>query len=182
MAAEDRDSSTLTIACTDGDDVTNTTREEYKAYVAALNEQSSTFANLWSIIRLSCTGYNLRPKWRFPGPYGATTAHPILFASQTLDPVTPLRNAVGAVDLFPGAGLLHVDGMGHCTLAMPSVCGAKVIRKYFQTGEIEGGKGTKCPIDKGGFDVEAKVKMTGSDGVLLKSLERMAETWPWQSL
>ena len=180
MAAENRDSSTLTIVCTDGDDVTNTTREEYKAYVAALSEQSSMFSNWWSTIRLSCTAYAVHAKWRFTGPYGATTAHPILFASQRLDPVTPLRNVVRAAAFFPGAGLLQVDGMGHDTLAMPSVCGAKVIRKYFQTGEIEGGKGTKCPIDKGGFDIEAKVKMAGYDGVLLKSLEKMAETWPWQ--
>ena len=179
MAAEDRDSGLLTIHCTDGDDITDTTQADFKAYVKKLNRQSPTYGNLWSTVRLACTSYSVRAKWRFPGPYGSQTAHPILFASQTLDPVTPLRNAIGATALFPGSGVLDVDGMGHTTLAMPSVCGAKVIRKYFQTGEIEDG-GKKCPVDRHGFDEEGAAKLNGSDGVLLKHLEKMAETWPWQ--
>ena len=128
------------ISCTDGGNFIHDTKDEYLTYLDFLRSQSPLFANRWARIRMFCHGYSIHAKWRFAGPFGAQTAHPILFASQTLDPVTPLRNAIDAAKLFPGAGIVEAHGLGHCTISYPSLCAMKVIRQYFQSGEVPDGK------------------------------------------
>lgn len=58
-----------------------------------------------------------------------------------MDPVTPLRNAITMAKGFPGAGILHQNSEGHCTLAAPSMCTGRALRAYFQTGELPGKRG-----------------------------------------
>ncbi|PPJ50267.1 hypothetical protein CBER1_04917 [Cercospora berteroae] len=64
------------------------------------------------------------------------TASPILFASNSLDGVTSLEGAQHMQNAFKGSGLLIVDGEGHSTSASPSLCIAKAVRNYFQTGGL----------------------------------------------
>lgn len=177
----DTEDSTLAIMCADGDDLTSMSQEDYLEYINLLNQQSSYFGNRWALIKLPCLGYTIRAKWRFAGPFGADTAHPILFASQSLDPVTPLRNAFAAAKLFPNSAVVEATGMGHTTVAMPSVCTAKTIREYFQTGALpENGK--KCEVDVRPFDDLEGMKhgYEGADRELLDALVEIAETWPWK--
>ena len=72
-------------------------------------------------------------------------------------------------------------GLGHTTLAMPSVCAMKYIRKYFQTGELPA-SGTRCPVDMGGFDDVALRGRKGEEEeeVLLDALVQIARTWPYK--
>ena len=170
----------MAILCSDGDSLANRTQQDFKAYISLLHTQSPLLSDYWPAIPLSCYAYTVRAKWRFPGPFGAAhTAHPILFASQTFDPVTPLRNAVSASRLFPGSAVVEAIGMGHTTLAMPSVCAMKHIRKYFQTGEVGPLSGTRCPVDVRGFGAGVPMVMgtfTNEDRVLVEALVEIAMT------
>ncbi|KAL1306301.1 hypothetical protein AAFC00_004385 [Neodothiora populina] len=143
------------ILCTDADDQTNMTKAEYWEYVEELMGQSRLLGDVWGRIRLPCTQWNIRPKWRYTGPYTAQTAHPILFVSNTADNVTPLRNAIRMARGFPGSTILQQDSEGHCSSSAVSMCTAKAIRRYFQTGELPASPGGK--EEDGEYRGEGKV-------------------------
>lgn len=64
------------------------------------------------------------------------TSFPILFLSNTLDPVTPLKAAVKMARRFNGAGLLEQKSAGHCTISSASRCTAKVLKAYINEGKV----------------------------------------------
>lgn len=64
------------------------------------------------------------------------TSFPILFLSNTLDPVTPLKAAVKMALRFTGAGLLEQKSAGHCTISSASRCTAKVLKGYINEGKV----------------------------------------------
>ncbi|MCJ1408557.1 hypothetical protein MMC19_002632 [Ptychographa xylographoides] len=129
---------TPAIVCTDGDGYANRfkTQDEYAAYGALLRKQSPIFGDRWARISLPCSGFDARAKWRFEGPFGGKTANPVIFASQSLDPVTPLMNAVRGTELFEGSVVIEVKGAGHCSLSTPSLGAMLAVRNYFRTGEL----------------------------------------------
>ena len=175
---DDRRSTSTAVLCSDGNPIEDVSKESFQTYRSMLKNQSSLMGDNWSTIRLPCLFYNIRPKWRFSGPFGRQTAHPILFASQTLDPVTPLRNAFAASKLFPGSGVLEEKGVGHCTLSMPSVCTAKHIREYFQSGRLPE-EGTRCETDVRPFWEKDPVKRhNDGDDDLRGHLRDLAQEFP----
>ncbi len=108
---------------------------------------TSQFADIWMGLMLQCNGWDIpagdaapsEPWSSFPGD-GADrqieTAHPILFLSNTYDPVTPLRAGVKMALKFKGAGFLEQISQGHCTISTASICTAKVVRDYVTTGKL----------------------------------------------
>ena len=83
------------ILCTDGDSRTyGMSKADYKTYVNKLRQQSRWFGDSWARVRLSCVGYDIKPKWRVPGPFTGKTAKPMLILGNYFDPVTPLRKQV----------------------------------------------------------------------------------------
>jgi len=150
----------LAIRCTDGVANSNMTKEEAQAHIKLLRGQSDLFGENWALFSLQCTGYTARAKFRFEGPFGATSRdlnHPILFANPELDPVTPLRNAVEAAKDYPGSKVLEIKGaMGHCTLSMPSLEGLVILRRYFSTGELPAEQLTRVDTSVTAWDVELK--------------------------
>jgi len=174
---------TMAILCTDSTPWTDTSAAAFQSHVDKLRAQSEMFGNRWSLIPLHCNSFSqiIRAKWRFEGPFGANTSYPILFLSQTLDPVTPLRNAARATELFPGSVVLETRGAGHCTLAMPSVQGLLAVRRYFGMGEVPA-NGTRYEVDVGYFGGES-VNGNGSvregwEEEVLEAGERIAKVWP----
>lgn len=140
----DQKASQVMILCIDAESKLNQTREEYWEYVQFLHKQSKTYGSYLADITMPCHGFDLRPKWRFDGPFGANTANPILILSQTLDPITPLISAQGAATLFPGSQVVEAQGIGHSSLGYPSICTMKEVKKYFRTGQVPG-EYTRCP-------------------------------------
>ncbi|KAK2042312.1 hypothetical protein LZ31DRAFT_470572 [Colletotrichum somersetense] len=147
---------TQAILCSDGEDSTNLTIADYRAYISKLESQSPTFAGYWSQIRFSCMGWGVRPKWRFTGPFTTPDpdpavvegkpAAPLLFLTSRLDPVTPLRNARKESERHPGSAVVIQESVGHCTSPTISSCITRVIREYLEHGIVPK-SGTVCQSD-----------------------------------
>ncbi|KAE9975084.1 hypothetical protein EG327_008548 [Venturia inaequalis] len=142
------------VLCTDASaTLLNWTAEDHFNKWHALRSQSLAFGDYWTEVTMFCASWNVRPAWNFSNPdiSAAKTAHPILWASNTRDPVTPLKNAMTMKGKFGGSGLLVQEADGHCTLSAPSSCVARHIRNYFQDGTLPE-EGLVCESDKGPFD------------------------------
>ncbi|PYH42471.1 putative proteinase [Aspergillus saccharolyticus JOP 1030-1] len=124
------------VLCTDAVYLQSTNQPQFHRYWQSLKEDSTILADYWAGLRMGCVGWNITPKWQLQGPIGGNTSHPILFVNNVLDPVTPLHSAHTMSQRFPGSTVLQQDSEGHSTLAAPSLCTHKAIRKYFQTGEL----------------------------------------------
>ncbi|EXJ91001.1 hypothetical protein A1O1_04108 [Capronia coronata CBS 617.96] len=183
---------TSAVLCTDAEGIGSFTEDEFRSYWETLRDQSSAMGDYWAQTRLGCAGWKTRAKWRIAGPFGtadpetetlaqnppedkgihdmAETLHPILWISNTLDTVTPLRNAQRMAARFPGSVLLQQDAEGHCSFTAPSLCTAKAIRRYFQTGVMPD-NGTLCQPDIKPFELP-RVGSTGAEA--MSSLPRTA--------
>ncbi|KAJ5187880.1 hypothetical protein N7449_010874 [Penicillium cf. viridicatum] len=134
------------IMCSDAEYLTTRNIEQFQTDWSSLLADSASLGDYWAQLQLSCVGWKAKAKYPFAGPWGAATAHPMLFVSNTLDPVTPLHSAQHMSQIFPGSGLLQQESEGHTTLTAPSICVAKAIRHYFQTGTLPV-VGTLCQAD-----------------------------------
>ncbi|TQV99911.1 hypothetical protein V2A60_005332 [Cordyceps javanica] len=147
--------------CADGADVTGKDLPWWRDYVAGQGRTSATFGGFWSKIRLPCAGFRFPRNWSFDGPFTTpryeTTpdgrpvkgkpAAPLLFLSNRLDPVTPLRSARKMAASHPGAALVVQESMGHCALqAANSECTNAIAREYMATGKVPSTE-TVCPSD-----------------------------------
>lgn len=180
---------TSAVLCTDAEGLGSLTEDEFRSYWEMLRDQSSAMGDYWAQTRLGCAGWKARAKWRFAGPFGTAasetsaadtnaddaagmatrgTSHPILWVSNTLDTVTPLRNARRMAARFPGSVLLQQDAEGHCSFTAPSLCTANAIRQYFQTG-VTPEPGTLCKPDIKPFENQGGSKMR------LEDVDRMAQ-------
>ena len=186
---------TAGIACSDGLSRQDQTKDEYRAYANQVMAQSNLIGASWAEIQMPCTAWHARPQWRYDGDFRNKTAHPILFAGNTIDPVTPLRNAFTMAAGFEGAGVLHLDAEGHCTYASPSMCAGRAIREYFQSGKLPGrlggledldewsGYGALCEQDRLPFDGYKKGEVPPlpegeTDEDLWKALVHLNQHWP----
>ena len=196
--AHDVGGAAAAIRCTDGAPLLDQSKAAYRAHLARLRAQSPLFADTWARIPLACHGYRVRPKWRFAGPFGANVTAtasagdsneietaPILFVSQTLDPVTPLRNAVAAARRFPGSQLLEAQGVGHASIGYPNVCAMRQIAGFFRTGRVAappaGEAWLKCPAMVGPFETEPSGGLWNWSVVekgMWRAAREIAETWP----
>jgi hypothetical protein len=128
------------------------TRADHLERWERLKAQSYAFAGYWSQITMPCSSWGIRPAWDFKlNISAASTSHPILWLSNTRDPVTPLKNAIKMSKRFGGSVVFGQDADGHCTVAQPSECVAKGVRRYFQEGQLPVGE-IACKPDVGPFD------------------------------
>ena len=56
---------------------------------------------------------------------------------------------------FPGSVALEQASQGHCSISSPSLCTAKYVRSYFQTGKLPA-NGTVCEVDQVPFGNDTK--------------------------
>jgi hypothetical protein len=138
---------TRAIACSDGDDLTATTKDEFGKFLEKIERLSSTIGARWAEVHMACVHWPSRPHHRFVGPWSGNTSHPVLFVGNTADPVTPGRNAINQAKSFEGAVALIQNSPGHCSSAAYSKCTTNYIRSYFQTGELPP-ENTTCEVDE----------------------------------
>jgi pimeloyl-ACP methyl ester carboxylesterase len=127
---------TYAVLCSDGIDVSHETLDAFTAYWQDMEVMAPTSGAIWSMLRLRCLAWKIKAAYKFKGDFGGNTSHPILFLSNTADPVTPLRSGRIMHNLFPNSGLLVSDQAGHCSIAAPNLCMLAHIKKYFQTGVL----------------------------------------------
>ncbi|OQU95800.1 hypothetical protein CLAIMM_01968 [Cladophialophora immunda] len=136
------------IICTDAEDQTNLAKSDFRDYLTRRRNQS-----------------------KFSGPISGDPAHPLLFIGNTFDPVTPIHNAHKMTRAFNGSVVLRQNSEGHCSLNSPSLCTAKVVRRYFQTGTLPE-VNTMCEPEKRPFSLPVTdMSRTPGDEALLDMLE-----------
>ncbi|KAJ8130303.1 hypothetical protein O1611_g3325 [Lasiodiplodia mahajangana] len=106
----------------------------------------SWFADVWfgAEPNLGCNGWEIKSKappmrWNdHPAhkPALIETNFPILVLSNTLDPVTPLDDALTMTRKFANASIVEQKGLGHCTLSCVSGCTLAHLRAYLNDGVI----------------------------------------------
>jgi pimeloyl-ACP methyl ester carboxylesterase len=154
--------STNAVVCIDGEDITDKNASWWREYANRQVSTSSVFGALWTTIRLPCSSWRFRPKWQFKGPFttpkpdpsirSGHPAAPILFLSNRLDPVTPLRAAQAMAAQHPGARVIIQEAVGHCAVASaPSSCTRSVVADYLESGVIPFDVST-CSIECGPWD------------------------------
>lgn len=117
-------------------------------------------------IHMQCNGYDIHAGHRRPTGWNdinertqIQTSFPILFLSNTYDPVTPLASGVKMALKFRDAGLIEQKSAGHCTLSAVSRCTIKAIQDYVREGKtvpppkVDGdrqldGEWTTCEADE----------------------------------
>lgn len=166
------------VACTDAPDHTDWTAEDHYLKYLKLVEQSKYLGQSWSEITMYCAHWKIRPAWEYRPSMEGNTSVPILWITNTRDPVTPLRNAVKMAKRFPGSVVLKQDADGHCSMSAPSMCMAKWIRKYFHEG-VTPPEDIMCRPDKGTFDggklhPSMAETMSLEDWELTQALERLS--------
>ncbi|KAK2596741.1 hypothetical protein QQS21_006196 [Conoideocrella luteorostrata] len=150
------------VVCGDGDDITDKDAAWWSKYVQQQQSKSQLLGAYWSRIRFSCSSWPFRPNLSFKGPFGTPKAvarptagrpaAPLLFLSNRLDPVTPLRAARAMAAKHPGAGLVIQESIGHCAIGIaPSDCTKRTVADYFETGKVPAGE-TICKTQCGPWD------------------------------
>lgn len=99
------------IACADNIP-NNDTLEDFIDIVERYKGISSVSGEVNAVMRLVCVGRSIRPRWRFQGPFGGTTRHPILYVANVADNITPLISARNNSELFPGSVILTQNSYG----------------------------------------------------------------------
>lgn len=133
----------------------------------------SSWADVWMTVMISCDAYPIKAvdppmRWDDHPSHKADpikTGFPLLFISNTADPVTPLAAGVKMARKFVDAGLIEQHSMGHCSIAAVSKCTIGKIRAYLKEGKVpphpvKGGKGRelvdgkwdKCDADEEPFN------------------------------
>lgn len=130
------DVATFAILCADSVDQSHRTLEEFTEFWHLLQNMSSAAGDIWSMLLMKCAAWKIRATYKFNGPYGGNTSHPILFVSNTADPVTPLNSGRIMQAKFPNSRLLVNDQAGHCSFSATNLCAYEKIRTYFQTGAL----------------------------------------------
>lgn len=159
----------------------------------------SSFADVWLTVMLGCEGWGIEaidPPMRWDDHPAhkqkpIKTSFPVLFISNTYDPVTPLRAGVDMAKKFVDAGLIEQKSMGHCSLAAVSLCTIGKIKAYFTKGEVppppkEGGKGKgledgkwdRCEADEWPFhpyDGDQFIAKSGADAEGVEAMIALKE-------
>ncbi|KIP03936.1 hypothetical protein PHLGIDRAFT_110275 [Phlebiopsis gigantea 11061_1 CR5-6] len=169
------------IACGDAEDVTYDPAR-YAHYLKDLAASSPFAAPIWGVHHLQCTEWHVRPTWRYAGALAANaTAHPLLVVSPRYDPVCPLSDAQKVTARYGGARLLVQNSHGHCSLAAPSVCTAKHVRRYFEEGVLPD-EGIVCEPDELPFVgvADGVGALAVEDRELLDAMRSLGEALPVQ--
>jgi len=106
--------------------------------------KTSVFSDVWLGLMMGCDGWSIPikdPPMRWDDhpahkPKPIKTSFPVLFLSNTLDPVTPKKAGLIMSKKFKESGFIEQRSEGHCTLAAVSLCTIKKLRAYFKEGIV----------------------------------------------
>ena len=130
----------------------------------------SSWSDIWMTLMIGCDAYDIEikdPPMRWDDNPAhkqkpIKTSYPLLFLSNSHDPVTPLHAGLKMAKKFVNAGLIEQQSEGHCTLAAASKCTTNAVKAYFSEGKVpppptfggkalEDGTWVKCEADEWPF-------------------------------
>ncbi|KAG8717831.1 hypothetical protein FRC09_013598 [Ceratobasidium sp. 395] len=175
---------TSSIMCGDSEPADWKSFDDYVEYFHELASIGPIGEN-WALWTGFCRQWKFRPIERYQGPWSTEsglkkTRFPILYASLDADPVTPLSAAIKMSKAFgnESAVLLVQEGFGHCTLAHPSLCTAKILKDYFVKGKVPA-PGTYCKPEPGylfpGNDTQSIDTLSLEDQKLRRALDGLSD-------
>lgn len=141
---------------------------------ATLRKVTKWTGDQWASTYLALFNWPITFGWRYGDKHAIAsnaTANPILFARSFYDGATSLRSARRMHAAFPQSGLLTTNAEGHTTRSEPSLCNAKAIRQYFQTGKLPD-ESIRCRVNSRPFlgvegpDTEKLGKLNNEDQTL----------------
>lgn len=152
------------LAILNSDTAFNGTSKDLFDIATMLKRQSPLFGEKFQLdVAMGWNAWPVEPKWRYTGPIGGQTKHPILFIGNTGDPVGPVENAIENAKPFNGSVVLTQDTVSHGSISAPSLCTANYILEYFQAGTLPP-SGTVCAADWLPFEDPATAQgMAASD-------------------
>ncbi|CAO1613853.1 unnamed protein product [Parajaminaea phylloscopi] len=150
-------------------------RQEFEAAVQAMERLSPFAAEMWIRNGAVClSGWRIRGADVWKGGFNSTPSEPIVFASTTYDPVTPLFAARKMRDRFGGPNrLVHLKGAyGHSTFSAATNCSLSALADWFVYDRLPPEKEIIC---------EAEVRPFGQAGrnladARLQAIHGVAET------
>jgi len=144
----------IAIACGECEEVNDGIPQLMERYqrVAKYSAYITVLFNRWTF----CSGWKIRAKERFTGPFVANTSYPLLLIGNTADPVTPVWNAHKMSHGFQGSVVLTQNSPGHGSVAATSLCTAKHVREYFRAGTLPP-NGTVCEVESSVFGNDLSV-------------------------
>lgn len=126
------------------------TVEDFKDYVDDSVRRSKYLGDIWPIFSgtILCTGFEpeVPDSIIMQGPTGLDkpTSFPMLFASNTVDPITPLISALKSSSRFPGSVVLLQEAVGHTVIRQQaSDCYFGHVQAYLQG--VVPSSNTTCP-------------------------------------
>ncbi|KAB5576619.1 hypothetical protein GE09DRAFT_627797 [Coniochaeta sp. 2T2.1] len=163
MVIKPLDDGGTAVLCSDQRFKLNVTRAGLEKELQKMTDVSS-FGDVAFTIASRCVGWDIdhvdppSMDWkRFPmkDRDPVNTSFPILFVSNSRDPVTPLRSGLAQSRKFLDAGFIEQRGEGHCSSSMVSLCTMQKIQAYFSKGIVP---------DKPRFDDSASLERGGFAG------------------
>ncbi|KAI8852949.1 hypothetical protein BC829DRAFT_440269 [Chytridium lagenaria] len=121
----------------------------------------------WTYMGLTCKYWQSRPVERYTGPWNKTMKNKVNSRpGEHPGPSHPLESAKMVVKFLGPANsvLLVQDGLGHCSLAQPSLCTLNVTLNLFANGVLPD-KETRCVSDYVLFPPEGGNLMAAGNGV-----------------
>jgi len=152
----------------------------------------SSWADVWMTGMIGCEAWPIKaidPPMDWDdhpahSPKPIKTSHPILFISNTYDPVTPLAAGLKMAKKFVNAGFLEQQSEGHCSIfSAVSRCTAEKVRAYIRTGEVppspvEGSENSeskweKCQADEWPFHPYDRSNFVATNDIEAAEIQRM---------
>lgn len=120
---------------------------------AAISEDARVpyFGRIGVFNATACAYWQGHDADRYTGPWNRRTSAPILVLNSRFDPATPLHGAIAGAAQLARAQVVVVEGAGHSTMYVPSICAEQVKREYLFSGELPP-EYTHCGRDKSPFD------------------------------
>ncbi|RYP37233.1 hypothetical protein DL767_003052 [Monosporascus sp. MG133] len=123
------------------------TLDDVMPAVERLYATSRIMGDVTPIVTMACAQWRIEPRERYGGRFdGVRTRGPVLFIGNTYDAHTPLVSAYNVSSGFEGSVVLEVNGYGHCSLAVPSLCTLETTAAYWLNGSLPD-PGTVCESD-----------------------------------
>jgi pimeloyl-ACP methyl ester carboxylesterase len=124
----------------------------YQAWIDAAHADDPAagyFGDIWTWFTSICAEWPFDDLDRYPGPWTAATANPVLVIGTRFDPATPFEGAQAAAGLLPNSVLLTLEGWGHIGI-QESACADAIIAGYLVDLTLPSA-GTVCSYDRTPF-------------------------------